>query len=481
MTIQPPSSLSEFSSNGSKYKTLPTSLFKQLNNLTTEDKILQAAVEIVYQELKCDRALVYSMESKSSCQITAEAVTPGYSQTLGSTIKDPCFEARYIDKYQKGRVRAISNIREAGMSLCYVENLEKIDVKSNLVVPLTEPENSLYGLLVVHQCSRTREWQQAEVEFVLSVANWTMERVARQKAYDRLQEQIDSNERGQQLINNITKEIHGAATSEEVLQIAVEKAKEILNCDRVIVYGLQSDSIGEIVAEATIPALAPILADVIKDPCFEYRYIDRYQQGRVRAIANIYEAGMTPCYIDNLAKIGVKANLVAPINKDDGKIYGLLVAHHCFDFKDWQESEIEYFKQIAFHAGLSLSKAKLKQQSVLVEHGLTELNKIEDTIDRAQAQIQQIDSPIQNTNRILVEINNLNKLLEREINIINQNGTLQTRKNTKLIHIIIRKLAAVSLKLQESIIKVSHSKDEAQNILDRASQSFRDRNFEREN
>ena len=471
MTIQP-SSLSEFSSNGSKYRILPTDIFQKLKNLTTETEILQATVEIVYQNLKCDRVVVYSMQSKSFCKITAEAVTPGYAEILGSTIEDPCFEARYIDKYQRGRVRAITNIKDAGINPCYVNNLEKIDVKSNLVVPLTSTDTSLYGLLVMHQCSSTRRWQQKEVEFILNIAKWAMELVAQREAYDSLQHQLDRQEQAQQFITTITREIHGATTSEEVLQIAVEKARAILKCDRAIVYGLQSDSMGEIVAEATIPALAPILADVIKDPCFEYGYIDRYQQGRVRAVSNIYEAGMTPCYVDNLAKIGVKANLVAPINRDDGKIYGLLVAHHCFDFRDWHKSEIEYFKQIAFHAGLSLSKAKLKEQSVLVEHGLSKLGQIKNTIEQTQAKIQQIETPLRHSNRILVEVNNLNKLLVREINIINQNGSLQTRKNTKLIQIIVRKLAVISSKLQESISKVSQSKNEASAILDKTAENF---------
>ena len=478
MTIQPSSSLSALNSNGSKFKSLPTDLFRNLASSTTEEEILQAAVKIVHQNLRCDRVVVYSMQSKSLCKITAEAVTPGYSQILGSTIKDPCFEARYIDKYQRGRVRAITNIRKAGMSLCYVENLEKIDVKSNLVVPLTSADNSLYGLLVMHQCSRTRQWEQREVEFVLSVASWAMKQVAQQKDRHRLQHQVANNEQAQQLKSEIAQKIHGAATSEEVLQIAVEKSKEILQCDRVIVYGLQSDSMGEFVAEATLPALASILANVIKDPCFEYRYIDRYQKGRVRAISNIYEAGMTSCYVDNLAKIGVKANLVAPINLDNGKIYGLLVAHHCFDFKDWQKYEIEHFKQIAFHTGLSLAKAKLKEQSVLVEHGLTELNNIRDNIDLAQAKIQQIENPIQNTGKILIEANNLNKLLEREINVINQNGSEQTKKNTKLIHIIIRKLAVVSSKMQESLLRMSNNKDEATAILEKATANLRGNRFE---
>ncbi|WP_229640649.1 GAF domain-containing protein [Waterburya agarophytonicola] len=476
--MQPSRSLSEISANGAKYNNLPLNIFSKLASASTEKETLQTIVEIVYQTLKCDRAVVYSMQSESMCKITAEAVTPGYAEILGTTIKDPCFEARYIDKYQRGRVSAITNIYEAGMSPCYVENLTKIDVKSNLVVPLTAPDNSLYGLLVTHQCVRTRQWQQTEIEFLLSVADWTMKQMFQQKATLDLEQQISSNKQTQELLNEITREIYGAATSEEVLQIAVDRGKEILNCDRVVVYGLQSGNQGEIVAEATIPALASILASVIKDPCFEYRYIDRYQQGRVRAISNIYEAGMTDCYVDNLAKIGVKANLVVPINRDNGEIYGLLVAHHCFSFKDWQDSEIENFKQIGFHAGLSLSKAKLKEQSVLVEMGLRELNNTHNKINQAQTKIQQIDKPMQNTKRVLVEIDNLNKLLAREINLINHNSSSETKKDIKLISIIARKMAMNSSKLRESLSDVNRDRNEAQDVLKQAREDYRDRDRE---
>ena len=468
MNTQSSLSLSEISPNRSQLNSLPTEFFSKLPNISTEEDVLQASVEIVYQSLKCDRVVVYSMQSESLCKIVAEAVTPGFAQILGTTIKDPCFEARYIDKYQKGRVRAITNIREAGMTPCYIDNLEKIDVKSNLVVPLTRQDNSLYGLLVMHQCSRTRKWEQPEVEFVLKVAEWTIKRISQQNAHLELENQLKNSQKEQQLIRNIAKQLHSSVTLQEVLQLAVDRAKELVNCDRVVVYGLQSDSMGEIVAEATIPALASILGSVIKDPCFEYRYIDQYQQGRVRVIPNIFEAGMTLCYTENLAKIGVKANLVAPLIEDDQKLYGLLVAHNCFSFKDWQKSEIEFFKQIAFHTGLSLSKARLKGQFQSNKIGTEQLNTIKTSISQAKSKIEQLQKPIQTTSQIVVEINNLHKLLERELNLINQTSSLQTKKDMKLIQIIIKKLAGITSKLQQSINVVNNNQNEVDAILDEA-------------
>jgi GAF domain-containing protein len=468
MTIQPSLSLTEVSANGSVPNTILTELFSNLRDVKTEVDILQAGVRIVYQALKCDRAVVYSMQPESYCEIVAEAVTPGYTQTLGRTIKDPCFEAGYIEKYSKGRVRAISDLYKSGINSCHIENLEKIEVKSNLVVPIVRQDNSLYGLLVMHQCSRIREWKQSEVEFVLQISSWLIEQLAKRQNYSALESQVENAKQARQIITTATQQIHRAVSSQEALQEGVLQAKEIINCDRVVVYGLQEGNMGKIVAEATAPALASILGSVIKDPCFEYRYLEQYESGRVRATPNIFEAGMTNCYIDNLAKIGVRSNLVAPINWDNGKIFGLLVAHQCFDFKDWQPDEIENFTEIAFHTGLSLSKAIIKEQSHTIETGLHQLNHVKDTVNLAKFKIEQTKQPMQDTGKILVEVNNLNKLLEREIAQINQNASAQTKKDTKLIQIIGRKLIFITSKLRSSLGTVNTCGNEAKLFLDEA-------------
>ena len=472
MTFQPSVSLTDVSANGSakKYTLTPllTPLFKDLREAKTETNILQAGVNIVYQALKCDRTVVYSLQDNAYCKIIAEALTPGYTQTLGLTIQDPCFEAGYIEKYSRGRVRAVSNIQESGISPCHIETLAKIDVKSNLVVPIVRRDNSLYGLLVMHQCSRTREWQQQEVEFVLQVSAWLIEQLTQQQDRAKLESQVENAQQNRQLISTAVQQIHQQQNGQDVLQQGVEQAQQIVGCDRVVVYCLQDQSMGEIVAEASTPALAPVLGSTIKDPCFEYRYIDRYQKGRISATPNIFEAGMTSCYIDNLAKIGVKSNLVAPINWDNGKIYGLLVAHQCFNFKDWQPEEIENFRELALHTGLSFSKAKAKERSQTIESSIDRLQHVKDTINLAMSKIGNIGQPMQNSGRILIEVNNLNKLLEREINQIAQNSSAQTKKDTKLIQIIARKLILITSKLRGSLARVHTNSEEAKLFLNEA-------------
>ena len=174
------------------------------------------------------------------------------------------------------------------------------------------------------------------------------------------------------------------------------------------------------------------------------------------------------CQVENLAKIGVKSNLVAPINWDNGKIYGLLVAHQCFGFKDWQPEEIEHFKQIAFHTGLSLSKSTIKEQSQTMAIGLDRFSQVKHKINLAQSKIQQIELPMQHSSKIIIEVNNLNRLLKREINQINQSGSARAKKDIKLIQIIAKKLAAITSQLKRSLYTVNASSDEASSVLNEA-------------
>jgi len=490
MTIQPSMSLSTIINNapglsninnGAETNHLLTNIFNKLRQADTEENVLQVSVEITHEVLKCDRVVVYSLQQDSFSQVVAESVTAGYAQILDSIIKDPCFEAGYIEKYQKGRIRAVTDIYKAGLSDCYIANLEKIQVKANLVVPLIRENRSLYGLLVMHQCSRTRQWQQSEVEFLLKIADWTMVQMSQKAKYERLQTHIKHKEKWQKLQTRITQDLHTAQNSTKILQITVDQAKNLLRCDRVIVYCLQPDSIGKIVAESTIPALATILGSTIKDPCFEYRYLDKYQQGRIRAISNIYEAGLSACYVENLEKIAVKANLVMPINWDNGEIYGLLVAHQCFKFRKWQYDEIEYLKQITLQTGLSLSKARLKERIHLIESTFSGIDNIRDMITSAKSQIQQIQQPIQDTSQILTEVSNLNQLLEREINSINQNGSAQTQKDTKLVQIVIKKLALNTVKLKKSLNIFNHQKNIIEEILENVATSLHSNESEADN
>ena len=84
MTIQPSLSLAEIAPKSLQTNRIFTTIFQKLRQVETVEDTLQAGVKILYQALKCDRAVVYSLQANAFCKIVAEAVTPGYAQIFGN-------------------------------------------------------------------------------------------------------------------------------------------------------------------------------------------------------------------------------------------------------------------------------------------------------------------------------------------------------------------------------------------------------------
>ena len=353
--------LDKISKISTKETTLETET--QIHNLSQsvwQNDILNSIVEEARTYLNCDRVVVYSLNQDKYGVVVAESVVAGYTQALDKTIQDPCFEARYLQKYRDGRVRAINDIDKAEMTPCHKEQLEKLEVKANLVTPIINQGN-LFGLLVAHQCNKPRQWQKGEIEFLDQLAKkagLVLENARLSDDMVRLQTQAERERQWTHYFTDAIQYIRASIKQDDVLDISVEEVRRVLNCDRVVVYSLNQDKYGVVIAESVSPGYPRALNKTISDPCFEARYLDKYRDGRVRAIDNIYEAQMSSCYIEQLETLEVKANLVTPII-NEGKLFGLLVAHQCSEARQWQDYEIRWVTQIATQVGFALDNATL--------------------------------------------------------------------------------------------------------------------------
>ena len=353
------------------------------------------SVEEARRVLNCERVVVYSLNRDYYGEVIAESVAPGWTRAIGVTINDPCFETRYMEKYQNGRVKALDNIYEAGMTLCYVEQLEKLEVKANLVTPIIV-ENKIFGLLVAHHCDQPHQWQPQEIDFLSQLAtqvSLALERAELITKREQLEKQTETETRWTQYFTQAVQHIRQSLQQKDILNIAVEEVRRALRCERVVVYSLNQDQYGVVVAESVALGWTRALGKIINDPCFESRYLEKYRDGRVRALDNIYESGMTSCYIEQLEKLEVKANLVTPII-NEGKLFGLLVAHQCSAPRQWQQYEIRWLTQIATQVGFALDNAKL----------LRELEQSSLTTNKISAQQQQKTEVLnQQVSEILVD------------------------------------------------------------------------------
>ncbi|MBD2339452.1 response regulator [Calothrix sp. FACHB-156] len=133
-------------------------------------QILQTTVTQVQRILQSDRVIICQIHPDGSGKVIQEAVVPGWLVTFGRDIYDPCLKDRYLNLYRQGKTTMIADLEEAALEPCYVEILQQFQVKANLVVPIRVREN-LWGLLIVHQCDRPRQWTQWEVDLLKYLAD----------------------------------------------------------------------------------------------------------------------------------------------------------------------------------------------------------------------------------------------------------------------------------------------------------------------
>ena len=148
---------------------------------------------------------------------------------------------------------------------------------------------------------------------------------------------------------------------------------------------------------------------------------------------NIYDANMTDCYLEQLEKLEVKANLVAPILHEQ-KLFGLLIAHQCSEPRSWQQYEIRWLTQIAQQVGFALDNAELLKQSQ----------------NQAQTNVIQLSNYQNSTTEIVpietTEIDLNQDAIEQDIAIV-QEKLVETKEKIKQINQVTQKL----LKIQDSI------------------------------
>jgi light-regulated signal transduction histidine kinase (bacteriophytochrome) len=137
------------------------------------ETIFQATAREVRQLLGADRVAMFRFYPDSGWddgEFVSEDVNSAYGSAMAQKIHDHCFGEQFAIHYQRGRVQAVADIHDAGLSDCHIQVLSQFQVRANLAVPLLQGQN-LWGLLCIHQCSAPRQWQDLEIEFVNQIAN----------------------------------------------------------------------------------------------------------------------------------------------------------------------------------------------------------------------------------------------------------------------------------------------------------------------
>ena len=175
--------------------------------------------------------------------------------------------------------------------------------------------------------------------------------------------QLHQSQERERLVAQISQQIRQSLDLSTILDTTVEAVRRLFATDRVLIFRFHPDWSGTAIAESVGAEWKAVLSATLADPCLATNYVRQYQQGRVFAVPNIYNAPqLNPCHIEMLANFQVQANLVVPILQGN-KLWGLLIAHHCAAPRSWQPSEIDFLKQLSVQVGTAIQQAELYQQA----------------------------------------------------------------------------------------------------------------------
>jgi PAS domain S-box-containing protein len=185
----------------------------------------------------------------------------------------------------------------------------------------------------------------------------------------------------EELLNQLSSQIRNSLELKTIFQTVVREVRQLLDTDRVVIYRFDADWRGTVVTEDVIAPWISTLGEMGADNCFPEGFAVLYSQGRVRSIPDIRASGLDECHQQYLAKLQVQANLIVPILINQ-KLWGLLIAHHCRDTRDWQETEIDLLKYLAEQVGVAIRQGEIYAQA-------------KDSAEQAQAQAEQLEKTLQ--------------------------------------------------------------------------------------
>jgi len=140
---------------------------KEANQLTAPFNQLLTEVRSI---LDCDRVVIYRFLPNGDGYIAGENLVTGLPSATSANLKDSCIGEELKEAHRKGRVVALANVAEASLHPEHRQLLERLQVKSLLIVPISQTD-ALFGFAIAHHCRDTHVWQPQEQEYLQEFAD----------------------------------------------------------------------------------------------------------------------------------------------------------------------------------------------------------------------------------------------------------------------------------------------------------------------
>ncbi len=371
-------------------------MLERMQIANDEQAIFQVATQEGRKLLHGDRLAVYRFNDDWSGEFIAESVASGWSKLIDNVpiVKDTFLQENQGGRYKYGECFVVDDIYMAGHQGCHIELLEQFEARAYAIAPIfignMATDKKLWGLVAVYQNSGSRKWKQEEVDILRQIGLQVGIGMGKINSLRKITNQIKEQEKIAQQERAVTKVVQKIQQSRNILDIfrtATNEVRQILECDRVIVYQFKEDWSGEVLAEAMSSGWISVMKlqqtddelyntemnagsectlkymeaggiALDKDTYFQQNTGGEYTRGKKFNVVNdIYQAGFSSCYLESLEKYQAKAYIIVPIFQET-KLWGLFAAYQNSEAREWQSSELNLLLKIVPQLGIAIEQAE---------------------------------------------------------------------------------------------------------------------------
>ena len=165
-------------------------------------------------------------------------------------------------------------------------------------------------------------------------------------------------EKRHQLSLDIASQIHSYSNLQQILQTAVDKVRELLQVERVVILEFQENCQNCLIVESVENDSFSLVNREVWDECFNKLEKNSTKAFVPKVIDDIYTSDLSSCQIKLWENFGIKGSLVIGLVVN-GYLWGFLMAHSCGRVRHWESYEINFLQELSVQLSIGIQQFSL--------------------------------------------------------------------------------------------------------------------------
>jgi PAS domain S-box-containing protein len=216
--------------------------------------VINTTIIEVKKILKVDRVVIYQSNNNYEYIPIAEAISPGNSSALNGAYINQLFPNEIYQRCLQQGIYVFSDRDSENLEAEHREFWLDLQIQAMIIVPIVQ-ENQVWGLLSVHQCSGTREWQTWEINLLIEVINQLALAIRQSELYQKLQVELRERTNAEENLKKLNQTLtetnaelaHATRLKDEFLASMSHELRTPLNA----ILGLSEGLLDEVYATLT--------------------------------------------------------------------------------------------------------------------------------------------------------------------------------------------------------------------------------------